>query len=263
MSDAFAEPLAQFIASIDPPSPEDAATARGYGSIEPVLGEMVFSFMLWETTAKHADASMHKLSEAFIDLNELRIALPDELASIVGSRCPRGPERTLRLRMALNEIFLLEHEMSLARLRELPKREARQYLIDLPGMPSFVASRVCLLALGAHVFPLDAVLRQVLVSKKAADASLTIDQCAAWLERQFRAGEAIDAYLRLEAFAASSSKKSPAIPAAKSTSTSRSKPRSTSSTKKSSPKSSTKPSTKSPSKPAASKPQRSGPKASS
>lgn len=210
MSDAFDKPLAKFFESLEAPSDADAAIARGIGSIEPVLGELVFSFMLWETTTKHADASMLKLNEAFIDLNELRISLPDELAAIVGSRCPRGAERTLRLRMALNEIFLLEHSMSLARLCELPKRDARQYLIDLPGMPAFVASRVCLLALGAHTFPLDDRLRQVLVSNKAADPSHKTDSCASWLERQFRAGEAAGAYLKLEACAAKASKKSSA-----------------------------------------------------
>ncbi len=223
MSDAFDQPLAKFFESLEAPSDDDAAITRGIGSIEPVLGELVFSFMLWETTTKHADASMLKLNEAFIDLNELRIALPDELAAIVGSRCPRGAERTLRLRLALNEVFLLEHQMSLARLRELTKRDARQYLIDLPGMPSFVASRVCLLALGAHTFPLDDRLRQVLVTNKAADPSHKADPCAAWLERQFRAGEAAGAYLKLEARAACASKK----PTSKLTTKEQSEPSST------------------------------------
>jgi len=62
----------------------------------------------------------------------------------------------------------------------------------------FVASRVCLFALGAHAFPIDERLRNALIREEACDAQHNADQCAAWIERQLRAGEACDAYLKLE-----------------------------------------------------------------
>lgn len=208
MGDSFETALSELLQGVPSPSPDEAAAARGVEAIEPVLGEMIYSFMLWETTSKQADAAVSKLLGSFIDLNELRISLPDELADLLGGRFSRGAERTLRLRMALNQIFLLEHEMSLSRLHDLSKRDARQYLVDLPGMPSFVASRVSLLALGAHAFPVDDRLRQVLMSAQALDPQLDCDQASAWLERQFRAGEATDAYMRLEAMAEAQRSKS-------------------------------------------------------
>ncbi len=212
MSDGFDQKLAALIASIAAPAEADAATMPPLEGIEPVLAEFIFSFLLWETTPKQASAGTTKLIGSFIDLNELRISLPDELAAILGSRYARAAERTLRLRMALNQIFLLEHEMSLARLRELSKRDARQYLIDLPGVPQFVAARVSLLALGAHAFPLDDRLFQLLVSRDVASAEQSADECSQWLERQFRAGEAAEAYLKLE-HAASTRTKSARKPA--------------------------------------------------
>ncbi len=216
MSDGFDQKLAALIAAIPLPAEEEAATVPALEGIEPVLAELIFSFMLWETTPKQAAIGTTKLIGSFIDLNELRISLPDELAAILGNRYARAGERALRLRMALNQVFLLEHEMSLARLRELSKRDARQYLIDLPGVPPFVASRVSLLALGAHAFPLDDRLLQVLVSRAAASAEQSADECSQWLERQFRAGEATEAYLKLE-HAASTKTKSARKPAKEST----------------------------------------------
>ncbi len=200
MGKSFEQSLTSFITA--QPAPEMPARPDT-GDIEPVLAELLYSFMLWESTHRQASLSLRKLLDAFIDLNELRISLPDELEAVIG-RTSKAAERTLRLRMALNQIFLLEHSMSLARLNELSKRDARQYLAELPGIPSFVTSRVSLLALGAHTFPLDERLHRVLIAQKALDPEHDVDQAAQWLERQFRAGEAQDAYLRLEAAAEAS-----------------------------------------------------------
>lgn len=198
MSDAYAEALLKLVTSL--PSPPETGTARAHGveRLEPVIGELVYSFLLWEASPELAATASEKLLAEFIDLNELRISLPDELVGLMGARYPKAVERATRLKMALNDIFKREHSMSLARLNDVSKRDARQKLSEVQGVPSFVTARVCLFGLGAHAFPLDERLRSYLLAREALDPTHDLDQCIGWVERQFRAGEAVDAYMRLE-----------------------------------------------------------------
>lgn len=198
MSDAFAPVLQAFLTRLPLPEEGEAARIEPVAHLDPVINELVYSLLLWEASPASARDAHHRMVGAFVDLNELRICMPDELIALLGSRYPRAEERAIRLKMALNDIFRLEHGMSLARLQDIPKRDARQFLSELPSVPGFVASRVCLIALGAHAFPVDERLRGTLIGEGACDAEHNTDQCAVWLERQLRAGEACVAYLKLE-----------------------------------------------------------------
>src|SRR5262249_53707688 len=124
----------------------------------------------------------------------------DELAGIIGDRYPRALERASRLRSTLNEIYRREHAVTLGPAAALPKREARQYLESLEGMPPYVAARMVLLARNGHAFPLHHRLHQALRDEDAVPGDLTTPDASGWLERQFRAGEAAPAYLLIEAW---------------------------------------------------------------
>lgn len=163
-----------------------------------LLWQLVFSFLAWESSTSRAVPVTKRLHQGVVDYNELRVCLNDELVSMIGDRYPRALERATRLRSALNDLYRREHAVSLNRVVEMPKREARAYLDSLDGMPAFVSSRMLLLALGGHAFPLDSRIHQALVSEDAAPADF--DEAAAWLERQFRVGEAAPAYLLVEAW---------------------------------------------------------------
>src|SRR5690349_9289810 len=49
--------------------------------------------------------AVRKLLTGVVDMNELRVCHPDELASLLGERYPRGLERCARLRSALNDLY--------------------------------------------------------------------------------------------------------------------------------------------------------------
>ena len=145
----------------------------------------------------------------------MRVCLADELAGMIGERYPKAVERCARLRSALNELYRREHAVTLARAAGLGKREAREYLDSLEGMPPFVSARVALLALGGHAFPLDERIHQVLLEEGAVPADLRLPDAAGWLERQLRAGEALPAYLTLETWLNDRPPPKPAKPAKK------------------------------------------------
>lgn len=179
---------------------EDAALEGRPPEIDPLLWQLVFSFLSWESSVARAAAVSKRLHAAVVDYNEMRVCLADELATILGERYPRGLERASRLRSALNDLYRREHTVTLATAASLPKREARVYLESLEGAPGYVASRLLLLSLGGHAFPVDERIYLTLLEEEAAPADLSLTDASGWLERQFRAGEAAPAYLVLEAW---------------------------------------------------------------
>lgn len=181
-------------------APEAPPAAIDEG-LDPLVLQLVFAFLLWDATAPQARTLLKRLRENFVDFNELRVALPDEIAAVVGDRYPRCHERSLRLRATLQDIFKREHGLTLTRLADMGKREARAYLDSLEGMPAYVSARVFLLGLGGHAVPVDQRLADLLAAEDVLSEEVTDAETAAtWLERQIKAGEGVQAHLLFQAW---------------------------------------------------------------
>lgn len=166
-----------------------------------MLELLVQSFMLWEASAAQARAAMKRLQEAFVDSNELRIALPHETAKALGERYPLAAERCLRLKAALQDLFRREHVLTLAPLLEASKREARAYLESIDGVPPYVSARMVALGLSGHAVPADWRLVDLLTAHRALPAEHAEPGAAsAWIERQVRASEAAGVGAALQAW---------------------------------------------------------------
>ncbi len=179
-------------------SPAERLPEGALKGFESACALLVYSFLLWESTPKHAATGIKQLGDAIIDLNDMRVALPHEIVEITGMRDGIALERTERLRATLNDIFRREHLVTLARLDSISKREVRDYLDGLEGMPSFVSARVTLLGFGGHAIPLDARLQKLLTSEGVFRNGTPMDEAEHWLERQIRAADAVDIALLLE-----------------------------------------------------------------
>ncbi len=180
------------ISPIPAPTPADE---------DPLLQELVYSFLLWDATTTQARTLMRRLSETFVDSNELRVCLADELAEVMGDRYPRAWERSQRLRAALQDLYKREHGMRLTPLSSANKRDIRGYLDSLDGIPPFVAARVFLVGFGGHAVPCDARLADLLADEGVIDAKLTDPaEIGAWLERQIRAAESLEGGLLFQAW---------------------------------------------------------------
>lgn len=180
------------------PEPLGAGVEEG---VDPLLHLFVYSFLLWDATSGQARAALKRLRDNFVDFNELRVAFADEIAASFGERYPRGYERALRLRSSLHDIFNREHALTLGRIAELSKREARGYLESLDGTPAYVSSRVFLLGLGGHAIPVDQRIADLLAEEAVLSDDVTdADSAASWLERHVRAGEAAHTATILQAW---------------------------------------------------------------
>ncbi len=165
-----------------------------------VVHELVYSLLIWEATPSQALNALKRLFDGVVDYNELRICMADEIAALLGPRYPLVDERAERLKAALHHVYNLEHEVTLARLNDVSKRDAKAYLEGLEGVPPFVVARVILVALGGHAAPIDQRLRDQLVAAKTVDDSLDAATIASQLERNVRANESLEFFAKLEAW---------------------------------------------------------------
>lgn len=167
---------------------------------EPKAHLLIYSFLVWESSPSAAAPALETLCREIIDPNELRVALPEEIASWCGGKDAIGLERAARLRASLNDLYRREHGVTMTRLDSLSKREVRDYLDSLEGMPPFVAARVSLLGFGGHAAPLDARLQRMLEARQAIESGRSMAETERWLERQIRASDSERAALLLEAW---------------------------------------------------------------
>jgi endonuclease III len=181
----------------NPPAPTSCSFDPG----EPVLGCFLKSFLLWESTTPKAAQALKRLELAIVDFNELRACMPDEIVRIIGERYPRAAERALRLRTGLNIIYSREHRVTLEPLAGLGRKEAREHLERIDGVPPYVAARVCLLALSHHAAPVDSRIHRRLIEAKVVAADSRPDEAATTLEKKTRAGELSEVYLLLQRWA--------------------------------------------------------------
>ena len=111
--------------------------------------------MSFDVPDGRADDAMAAIGREFVDLNELRVATELEVQEMLGTRYPGIERRVSMITQALNAIFEKEHTLSLDRLKTISKRDARQFLRDLPDMHPFVEAYVMLFAFDGHAVPID------------------------------------------------------------------------------------------------------------
>lgn len=161
----------------------------GFEDADPVVREVVYSLLLWETSSSNARTAFRKMTEVFLDLNHLRVAMPDEIAAGLGDRYPKALERAARLRAVLFDIFKRENGLQMTRVASASKRDARTYLDSLEGMPPFAAARVAAVSMGVHAFAVDDRLLKLLMAEKVVESSLSAAEAGRWLEHHVPVAE--------------------------------------------------------------------------
>jgi endonuclease III len=162
------------------------------------LEELVYAYLLWEAPTQKADAAYKRLMHHVVDVNELRVCRPAEIAAVVGKTYPLAEERSMRLKASLHELYLREFAVSLDKCASLSKRDARKYLDTLDGMPPFVSARVMLLRLGGHAIPVDDKLLGRLVARGVVEPDYDCARAEGVLERHVKAEDAVRVHLTLQ-----------------------------------------------------------------
>jgi len=171
------------------------------------LKALVRGAMSWDVSDNKADEAMKAIDREFVNLNELRVATDLEIQELLGTRYPAIEQRVEMITRCLNAIFEKEHTLSLDRLKTVSKRDARQFLRELPDMNPFVDGFVMLFGFEAPAVPVDSETVNFLREEEVFDDKSTPDEGQRFLEHNLKAEECYDFFACLRRTLFSSRKK--------------------------------------------------------
>ena len=139
---------------------------------------------------KQAAKAVAALLATMAGWNEVRVSRPSEISKAIGNTIPDRIESCQRLMGMLESVYERENELSLKRLKQLGRREARQYLDSLEGVDEYGVASVALWSLGGHGIPIDDSLLKELKSAALVHPDATRGEVQAFLERHVSAADA-------------------------------------------------------------------------
>ncbi len=166
---------------------------------EPVA-QLIRAFLEWNASRPKARGALKRLTEHFVDFNELRVSFPYEVEALLGPNYPTAGERAERLHEALNMLFQREQAVSLESLEPRSKKDVRTYLDTLAGVPPYVAAQVTLLCFHGHAVPVDEQLADLLREHEIVAEDATLEAIESFLQRHIKADQAVETHARLMAW---------------------------------------------------------------
>jgi endonuclease III len=158
------------------------------------LRALVRAAMSFDMPDAKAEEAMKHIEREFVDLNELRVATDLEIQELLGTRYPAIERRVAMITQSLNDIFEREHTLSLDRLKTVSKRDARQFLRELPDIHPFVEAYVMLFGFDGHAFPLDEEILAYLSEQGIVEDGATLDEAQRFVEHHLKADECYDLF---------------------------------------------------------------------
>jgi endonuclease III len=159
------------------------------------LRALVRAAMSYDVSDTKAEEAMRLIEKEFVDLNELRVATDLEIQELLGVRYPDIERRVAMITGALNNIFEREHTMNLERLKTISRRDARQFLRELPDIHPFVEAYVMLYGFDGNTFPIDEEILNFLKEEDAVDESATIEDAQKFVEHNIKAEDMHDFFV--------------------------------------------------------------------
>ena len=154
------------------------------------LKALVRGSMSFDVSDHRADDVVRLINREFVHLNELRVATELEVQELLGVRYPQIEKRVEMITAALNDIFEREHTLSLDRLKTLSRRDARNFLRELPGIHPFVEAYVMLFSLDGHAVPVDEEILSMLRDEDVIEEDTSLEEAQRFVEHHLKTGEA-------------------------------------------------------------------------
>ena len=163
------------------------------------LKALVRGAMSFDVSDSRATDAMRAIETEFVDLNELRVATDLEIQELLGVKYPEIEKRVEMITRSLNNIFEREHTLSLDRLKTVSKRDARQFLRELPDIHPFVEAYVMLYGFDGHSFPIDDEILGFFRDQGIVEDATPLDEAQRFVEHHLKAEECHDLFASLRA----------------------------------------------------------------
>jgi hypothetical protein len=155
---------------------------------------LVRGAMSFDVADSKAEEAMKAIDREFVDLNELRVATDLEIQEMLGQRYPAIERRVAMITQSLNNIFEREHTLSLDRLKTISRRDARQFLRELPEIHPFVEAYVMLFAFEGHAVPIDDKILDMLIDEEVLEEETNLEDAQRFVEHNVKAEDSYTVY---------------------------------------------------------------------
>jgi len=159
----------------------------------------VYAILSEKMTEAAARSASKRFADYFVDLNDLRVARPEEVIEVLGVDTPVARDIAATLARVLFAIFDQYNAVSLEALKKIGKRPAKQVLEKLDGISHFVVNYCMLTSLQGHAIPLTQKMVEYLRSNKLVDPQANEQEIEGFLTRQISAKDAYEFYALLRA----------------------------------------------------------------
>lgn len=163
------------------------------GQEEDPLRLLVRSVLEENADARNTDAAMEALEDVFVDLNELRVALPREVVECVGKDFPQARQKARTLSASMQAIYNQRNDIDLSYMEEMTKRDLRRHFEEI-GLSPYAAASMVLRGFGGHGVPVDRDLRDALEMEGAIHPESDIPDVQGFLERIVSQKDALKAH---------------------------------------------------------------------
>lgn len=164
---------------------------------ETVAGALVYAIVSENMSEPAAKAAIKRFGDYFIDLNDLRVSRPEEIAELLGEDTPATREIATTLNRALRSVFDEYNEVSLEALKKICKRPAKQALEKIDGTSRFVVNYCMLMSLQGHAIPLTKKMIEYLKNNELVHANADEQEIEGFLTKQISAKDGYEFYALL------------------------------------------------------------------
>ncbi len=168
---------------------------------------IIYGILSEKVTERQAQIAWKRSKKHFVDLNDLRVARPDEIYDLFGKENDEIRDVGLTLAKVLFSVFDKHHEMTLAMLHDVGKRQARHDLEELNGLPRFALGYCLLTSLNSHAIPVTERMIAYLQNQELVDPKADEAAIEGFLAKQIAAKDAFEFYTWLRDASESSSAK--------------------------------------------------------
>ncbi|HDZ69329.1 MAG TPA: hypothetical protein ENH43_02800 [Phycisphaerales bacterium] len=158
---------------------------------------IVYAVVSENTSETAAQSAIKRIADNFVDLNDLRVSLTEEIVEMLGADTPLTRDTASALSRALGAVFVEYNTVSLEALKRIGKRPARQALEKIDGTSPFVVDYCMLTSLQGHAIPLTKKMIEYLRSNKMVHSTADEQQIEGFLARQISAENAYEFYALL------------------------------------------------------------------
>jgi len=133
-------------------------------------------------SAKLTERAMAAIEEEFVDINELRVSPPKEVADCLGKDYPEARRKAHEITGVLNATYIRRNKLSFDHVEKMTKRELRRHLAEL-GLSAYPAACLMLCVFGGHAVPVDETLVECLEMGGYIEPGSALEDVQGFLER--------------------------------------------------------------------------------